>query len=260
MMKNLKKSEIVVYVVALMIVTAGYFNYTATDSNNLVETYSEDIQKLDETANTGVGDAVLVSNNEVDSTKDNNETQKDNNISEIEDGKGTENVALVENDNIVNETLENSIEKKSDLENVSDTKNTKGLSEKNEESFSISTSTNINENNYYANSKLEREKMYANMLSTYQTILNNENVSETQKGIASKEITKINNTKNSIMICENLIMTKGFNNCIILINEDSVNIVVNVKDGLTAEKVAQIQNIISREIGTDVENIHIMEK
>lgn len=102
--------------------------------------------------------------------------------------------------------------------------------------------------------------MYANMLSTYQNILDNNNVSETQKGIASKEITKINNIKNSIMICENLIMTKGFDNCVILINENSVNIVVNVKDGLTQEKVAQIQNIISRELGTEVENIHIMEK
>ena len=92
-----------------------------------------------------------------------------------------------------------------------------------------------------------------------QSILDNNNVSETQKSIASKEITKINNTKNSIMICENLIMTKGFDNCVILINENSVNVVVRVKDGLNTEKVAQIQNIISREIGTQIENIHIME-
>ena len=61
------------------------------------------------------------------------------------------------------------------------------------------------------------------------------------------------------MICENLIMTKGFDNCVILINENSVNVVVRVKDGLNTEKVAQIQNIISREIGTQIENIHIME-
>ena len=40
-------------------------------------------------------------------------------------------------------------------------------------------------NNFY---KLERDKMYASMISTYQNILNNNNVSETQKSIASKEI------------------------------------------------------------------------
>ena len=239
MMKNLKKSEIVIYVVALMLVTAGYFNYTANDSKELLETYSEDVQKLDDTANTNVGDAVLVSNNEVNAVNSNDENIKQGNNQNEE--KNSENVALVENDNEADD-------KKADANKVS------------EENKNTVINTNANETNYYASSKLERDTMYANMISTYQNILNNSNISETQKSIASKEITKINNTKNSIMICENLIMTKGFDNCVILINEDSVNVVVCVKDGLNTERVAQIQNIVSREIGTDVENIHIMEK
>lgn len=40
---------------------------------------------------------------------------------------------------------------------------------------------------------------------------------EAQKSIATQEITKIINTKNAIMISENLIGTKGFNNCVILV-------------------------------------------
>ena len=239
MMKNLKKSEIVIYVVALMLVTAGYFNYTANDSKELLETYSEDVQKLDDTANTNVGDAVLVSNNEVNAVNSNSENIKQGNDKNEE--KNSENVALVENDNEADD-------KKADANKVS------------EENKNTVINTNANETNYYASSKLERDTMYANMISTYQNILNNSNISETQKSIASKEITKINNTKNSIMICENLIMTKGFDNCVILINEESVNVVVCIKDGLNTERVAQIQNIVSREIGTDVENIHIMEK
>ena len=239
MMKNLKKSEIVIYVVALMLVTAGYFNYTANDSKELLETYSEDVQKLDDTANTNVGDAVLVSNNEVNAVNSNDENIKQGNDQNEE--KNSENVALVENDNEADD-------KKADANKVS------------EENKNTVINTNANETNYYASSKLERDTMYANMISTYQNILNNSNISETQKSIASKEITKINNTKNSIMICENLIMTKGFDNCVILINEESVNVVVCIKDGLNTERVAQIQNIVSREIGTDVENIHIMEK
>ena len=222
-----------------MLVTAGYFNYTANDSKELLETYSEDVQKLDDTANTNVGDAVLVSNNEANAVNSNDENIKQGNVQNEE--KNSENVALVENDNEADD-------KKADANKVS------------EENKNTVINTNANETNYYASSKLERDTMYANMISTYQNILNNSNISETQKSIASKEITKINNTKNSIMICENLIMTKGFDNCVILINEDSVNVVVCIKDGLNTERVAQIQNIVSREIGTDVENIHIMEK
>ena len=85
-------------------------------------------------------------------------------------------------------------------------------------------------------------------------------ISETQKSIAMKEITKINDTKNAISICENLLSTKGFEHYVILVNNDSINIVVKTEGGLTKQKVAQIQNIISREMNAKVENIHISSK
>lgn len=201
-MKKFKKSEIAIYAIALMLVTAGYFNYT-TFNNQTEETYSEDVENLsDEYAN--VGDAVLVSNNEVN------------------------------NDENANETKEN----KADNQNTSQEE----------------------EQDYYASSKLEREKMYAEMVSNYQKIIENTNSSEAQKSIATQEITKINNTKNAIMICENLIQTKGFENCVVLVNEDSVNVVVKIGDGLNTEGVAKIQNIVSRELNTQIDNIHITEK
>ena len=115
------------------------------------------------------------------------------------------------------------------------------------------------EDDYFANSKLEREKMYSQMLETYQKILENTNVSEEQKSKASSEITKINNDRNAIMICENLIEIKGFEDAVILANGDSVNVVVKAKE-LTSEEIAQIQNIITREMETTIENIHIMKK
>ena len=98
------------------------------------------------------------------------------------------------------------------------------------------------------------------MLSNYERILNNNSVTEAQKTIATQEIAKINNNKNAIMICENLILTKGFKNCVILINDSSINVVASIEGGLTADAVAKIQNIVSRELKTEIENIHITEK
>ena len=49
------------------------------------------------------------------------------------------------------------------------------------------------------------------------------------------------------MICENLIRTKGFENVVIFANGDSVSVIVK-DEQLNTEKVAQIQNIISREM------------
>ena len=75
----------------------------------------------------------------------------------------------------------------------------------------------------------------------------------------AKEITKINQTKNSIMICENLIKTKGFENVIIFVNGESISVIVGIEE-LKQEEVAQIQNIVARELNCKVENIHISTK
>ena len=80
-----------------------------------------------------------------------------------------------------------------------------------------------------------------------------------QKQSPTTEIKKINDIKNSIMICENLIQTKGFEDCVIFVNGDSVSVIVK-KDELAKEDVAQIQNIISREMNSKIENIHIASK
>ena len=101
--------------------------------------------------------------------------------------------------------------------------------------------------------------MYSQMIETYEKVLNSNNSLETQKQTATQEITKINETKNSIMISENLLKTKGFDNNIIFVNGQSISIIVGTQE-LKQEEVAQIQNIVSREMKAQIENIHISTK
>ena len=230
-MKFLKKNQVIIYVTALMLVVAGYMNFTANgDFKSAVQTASSE-EELDKMAN--IGDAQLVSSNVV--------SENQENISNSNSAK---------NEN-TNETLnsENSVNTETNQNNVS---------EKNEV---VETSTKVSnsDDNYFSTSKLERDTMYSQMLETYENILNSSNSLETQKQSATEEIKKINDTKNSIMICENLIKTKGFENSIIFVNGESISIVVK-DEQLTTEKVAQIQNIISREMNAKVENIHISNK
>ena len=228
LLNKIKKSEVAVYAIALMLVTAGYFNYLKFDNGKAEEVYSEDVQNLEQQAN--VGDAVLVSNNEV----------KDENAN-------TEEEAKVE---------ENKIEKESKTE-----ENKQEEEQKTEENKEGQKQNKDNsKDDYFASTKLDREKMYASMISSYEEILNNSNVTEAQKAIATQEIAKVNNTKNAIMISENLILTKGFKNVVILVNEDSANVVVEVQEELSKDKVAILQNIVARELSKTIENIHISEK
>lgn len=216
-MKLLKRNQVIIYVIAVMLMVAGYLNYTTRTADEAIQVSSE-LNKTDEYAN--IGDARLVSSD-----------------------------ALEENTNTINDTENHARENKTNITNST-----------NETSSNIETQqTNITSDDYFVKSKLERDTMYSQMLETYENVLNSSNSLETQKQSATEEITKINNTKNSIMICENLLKTKGFENSVIFVNEESISVIIGVQE-LKEDEIAQIQNIISREMKADIENIHISTK
>ena len=193
-----KKGTAAIYVLALMLVTAGYWAYLSNESKTL-ETVNLGNQDTTNNVDENLGDATLVNSNEVKEQKQNQEQNQEQ-------------------------------EQKTEQETVND---------------------------YFQESKLSRDTMYSQTLETYQKMLDNSNVSEEQKAIVTQEITKLNQEKNAIMICENVLSTKGFNKCVIFVNVDSISVVVG-KEKIETDEIAQIQNIVSREMNAKVENIHIM--
>lgn len=211
-MRIIKRNQLIILVISLMLITAGYLNFTA-DNNTAVQT-AELFAEL--------GDATLVSTNAV---LENEANETDN--------------AIVENNN-VNVTTSNE---------VNSTK----------ENTEIETSSVIADDTYFTTSKLERENMYSQMLETYQQIYNNNESSSEQKTSAIEEISKINKIKNAIMIAENLVSAKGFKNVVIFVNDNSISVIVGQQE-LKTEQIAQIQNIVSRELNVDAGIIHISTK
>lgn len=196
---NFKRNQVIIFVIGLMIITAGYLSYSNNEGYfNSIETGASS-EDLEQTAS--IGDAKLVSAN----------IAEENTINE---------------NKIVN---------------------------------SSSTNEATNEESYFVNSRLERNNIYSQSIETYQKILNNANVSEAQKKSAQQEITKLNEQQNGIMIAENLIKTKGIEDLVIFVNKDSINVIVKGKEPSRAE-IAQIQNIITRELEADIADIHIMNK
>mgnify|MGYP000771368434 CR=1 FL=1 len=223
MKKLLKKNQVIIYVIAIMFMTAGYLNYTINQDGTL-ET-SMQMEAKDDTALADIGDATLVSSNDIlggDTTETNTVNSTENELNS--------NTTSIDNQNMsTNETEQ------------------------------ANTTVSSNKDDYFTKSKLERDTMYSQMIETYEKVINSSNSLETQKQTATQEITKINETKNSIMICENLIKTKGFENCIVFVNGESVNVIIGVSE-MKQEEVAQIQNIVSRELKSAIENIHISTK
>lgn len=113
--------------------------------------------------------------------------------------------------------------------------------------------------NYFEETKIERDRMYSEMLETYQKIINSSDTPADQRAIAAQEISNITKTKNGIMIAENLIKNKGFENVVILINNDTVSVIVK-SPNLNKEQISKIQNITQRELGVKIANVNISNK
>ena len=114
-------------------------------------------------------------------------------------------------------------------------------------------------NDYFEETRLDRERMYSEMIETYQQLIGHSDTPSDQKAIAVQEISNITNTKNGIMISENLIKNKGFEDVIILVNNGTVSVVVKSYN-LNQEQISKIQNIVERELKIDVKNINISNK
>ncbi len=228
----LKKNQVIIYVIALMLVTAGYLNYTTNTAEQVSAQTTMEMEANDDMQIADIGDATLV----------NSEAVSENEVAENTTENVTENISNT-NGNATQETNENVTQNTNTTENHTVTQ----------------TSATVTTDEYFTKSKLERDTMYSQMIESYENVLNSSNSLETQKQSATEEIKKINDIKNSIMICENLISTKGFTNNIIFVNGDSISVIIGAEQ-LQQEEVAQIQNIISRELQAEIENIHISTK
>ena len=97
------------------------------------------------------------------------------------------------------------------------------------------------------------------MLENYQKILETENLDSEEKSSAQEEIQRINKEKNAIMIAENLIKTKGFEDVVLFVNNGNVTGVIKAEK-LDEQQISQIQNIITRELNVKVNKINISSK
>lgn len=129
----------------------------------------------------------------------------------------------------------------------------------NDEGQTTVTNSNTNADEYFSKTRLERETMYSQMLETYQKMIDSSEITNDQKAIAIQEINHITNLKNAIMISENLIKNKNFEDVVILVSNNTASIVVK-SSNLNQDQIAQIQNIVQRELGIESENINISKK
>ncbi|MCI8309737.1 MAG: SpoIIIAH-like family protein [Clostridia bacterium] len=263
-----KVKDVALVVSAFVLIGIGYVNFS---NNNRPK---ETVDKYAKSTN-NIGDVELVSSNAVivensesnENVINTNNNNEENNIEKegtnITDNNSDESIASANIDN-KNQSVENNSNNSNNVneENLAKIVNNdevdKVAQEKEQETNA--TSNNVSDSkSYFIELKMERNDMYSKSLETYQKIVDSSTISSEQKSIAVQEIEKINKTKNSIEVAEELIKLKGFEDVVIYSNADTVSVIVRVAT-LSNTQVAQIQNIVSRELGVQVSNINISNK
>lgn len=129
----------------------------------------------------------------------------------------------------------------------------------NDDQQTTSTNSQTSTDEYFSATRIERDTMYSQMLETYQKMVDSNEISNDQKAIAIQEINNITNCKNAIMIAENLIKNKNFEDVVILVSNNNASVIVK-SSSLNPDQIAQIQNIVCRELNLQSQNITISQK
>ena len=109
---------------------------------------------------------------------------------------------------------------------------------------------------FFEEAKLSREQTRAKNKETLTNLVNNTNVSDSQKDKAMNEIMKMTTISEKETATENLLAAKGFEEAVVTISENSVDVIVNAEN-LTEQQIAQIADVVKRKTECDADKIVI---
>ncbi len=132
-----------------------------------------------------------------------------------------------------------------------------------ENNYSDSTQTGADgdegENNYFTATALSREQSRDEAIDVLKLVTENAEASEEAKAEAAAKISKIAVDIQNEMNIETLVKAKGFEECVAVIGDNSVSVIVKA-ESLQANEAAQILAIVYETTGIDPSNVSIINK
>lgn len=232
-MKNMiKKNQMMITALAIMIAVAGYLNFAGTKVTD------EEIMSVSGTVTTDSGSGLSRVEEESDysALMDLSEEDLEQASSDIE--SLDEDVTMVDSGSVDEELAEALAEEQMD------------------EVPGEAVFTSAGMNSELAGAKLQKEQTRAQNKETLLEIINNANISETQKQEAVNNMIAMTDVAEKETAAEILLEAKGFNDAVVSIDGESVDVVVNTEE-LTEAQRAQIEDIVIRKTGVSADAVII---
>ncbi len=229
-MKNIfKRNQIVITALAIMIAAAFYLNYAGKIDmkDDLYQTSSES------------------ANEELEVVADISEED----IVSLDSDEEAEYI-----DELASEIVEDTVSDVSSTEIEAET-GTETVTSEGEPGEAVLTSGTVSTGDL-AQAKLSREQIRSKNKELLMEIINNEEIAQEQKQSAIDSMVAITEIAEKYASVEILLESKGFENVVVSISEDSADVIVGINE-LSDAKKAQIEDIMKRKTGVSPENIII---
>ena len=234
MKRIFKKNQVIITSLVIMIIVAGYLNFTADQSTTAVS----DNQEL---TNVNAGD-ISEEDLAVDVEVNPEEDMADLDIENQNDENG-------QSEAVAGESGEDASGGQQAMAETDD-----GIDDVNTIGEAVLTSTAAK--NFSAAAKLNREQTRSQTKETLMDIINNAEADESIRQEAMDNLMKITNASECELAAETLLEAKGYSNSVVSINDESVDVVICL-ESLTETQKAQIEDIVKRKAGVEADKIVI---
>ena len=237
-MKNMmKKNQIMITALAIMIAIAGYLNFAGSriSEEEIMETGADSAvtakEDAPDTEDTQVASLFEISDEDMEAAENYDIASLDSDV-------------VSEEPDYLEETMQESM-----AENTGDE-----LSDQSVPGEAVFTSSSSLDS--LSGAKLLKEQVRARNKETLLEIINNVNISDEQKQEAIDGMIAITDAAEKETAAEILLQAKGFDDAVVSIADGMVDVVINTSD-LTEAQRAQIEDIVVRKTGIGAENIVI---
>ena len=237
-MKNMmKKNQIMITALAIMIAIAGYLNFAGSriSEEEIMETGADSAvtakEDAPDTEDTQVASLFEISDEDMEAAENYDIASLDSDV-------------VSEEPDYLDETMQESM-----AENTGDE-----LSDQSVPGEAVFTSSSSLDS--LSGAKLLKEQVRAKNKETLLEIINNVNISDEQKQEAIDGMIAITDAAEKETAAEILLQAKGFDDAVVSIADGMVDVVINTSD-LTEAQRAQIEDIVVRKTGIGAENIVI---
>ncbi|CCZ56647.1 putative uncharacterized protein [Clostridium sp. CAG:1219] len=138
-------------------------------------------------------------------------------------------------------------EEESSISNVEEKSNVTGNSNSNEDAISVF--------------RYDRDNMYSELEENYRSTISNTNTSKEKINDYQDKLNKLIEEKNLISMVENVILSKGIEDIVIIpTSNNNLNVVIKSKEEIPSDLMAKIQQIIVDQLGVEASKISIIRQ